>query len=134
MDQLLSPQWLTLALGGEFPGVRVTSVTRGPVVSWVSTNIRFHFECEGGVPDSLLADLCAKCNFSETGWPARRTGAVEAYFYRDLASRTDVLTPRGFYADVHPESGHGILITEDVAAPGATFLDALRPVPLDTPA
>ena len=34
-------------------------------------------------------------------------------------------TLRSHYADVHPETGHGI--TEDVVAQGATFLDSLSP-------
>jgi len=127
LDELLSPEWLSLALGGQFPGIEVTRVTRGPVVSRVSTNLRFRIECEGGIPGGLPPDLCAKCYFSEAGWPGRRTGIIEASFYRDLAARTGVRTLRTHYADVHPETGHGIFITEDVVAQGGTFLDALSP-------
>ena len=127
LDELLSPAWLSLALGAQFPGIKVTRVTPGPVVSRVSTNTRFRIECAGGVPDGLSPNLCAKSYFSEAGWQGRRTGSIEASFYRDLAPRTGVRTLRSRYADVHPESGHGIVITDDVVAQGATFLDATSP-------
>jgi hypothetical protein len=125
LDELLSAAWLSQALGQQFPGIEVTRVIRGPVVSRVSTNLRFRIECAGGVPSGLAGDLCAKCYFTDAGWPARGTGVIEASFYRDLAARTGVRTLRSRYADVHPETGHGIIITDDVAARGATFLDSL---------
>jgi hypothetical protein len=127
LDELLSPQWLSLALGREFPGITVTNVIRGPVISRVSMNLRFRIECAGGVPDGLSPDLCAKSYFNDKGWPGRRTGIIEASFYRDLAARTGVRTLRSRYADVHPETEHGIVITEDVVAQGGTFLDSLSP-------
>jgi hypothetical protein len=125
LDELLSPEWLSRALSARFPGTRVTSVTRGTVVSRVSTNICFHIE--GDIPDGLPADLCVKCYFSENGWSAHRTGHIEASFYRDLAPRAGVRTLSCYWSDVHPESGHGMVITEDVVVQGATFLDALSP-------
>jgi hypothetical protein len=127
LDELLSPAWLSLALGREFPGITVTGVARGPLVSRVSMNLRFRIECEGGIPDGLSPDLCAKCYFNDNGWPGRRTGIIEASFYRDLAPRTGVRTLRSRYADVHPDTGHGIIITEDVIAQGGTFLDGRSP-------
>lgn len=125
LDELLSPGWLSLALGRRFPGIEVTGVTRGPVVSRVSTNVRFRIECAGGVPAGLSPDLCAKSYFSEAGWSGRRTGIIEASFYRELAERTGVRTLRARYVGVHPETGHGIVITDDVEAAGGTFLDSL---------
>jgi aminoglycoside phosphotransferase (APT) family kinase protein len=127
LDELLSPEWLSRALGTKFPGIKVTGVTRGPVVSRVSTNSRFRIECEGGVPEGLVPDLCAKSYFSKVGWDGRRTGIIETAFYRDLAARTGVRTLRSHYADVHAETEHGVFITEDVVAQGATFLDSLSP-------
>jgi hypothetical protein len=122
--RLLSPEWLSAALAPRFPGVRVTKVTPGPVVSRVSTNIRFHIECEGGMPDGLSPDLCAKGYFSEAGWPGRATGVFEVSFYRELAASTGVRTLRSVYADIDPDTRHGVVITEDVVAQGGTFLDA----------
>jgi hypothetical protein len=120
----MSPGWLTAALGARFPGVRVTRVTPGPVVSRIATNARFRIECEGGVPSGLPSHLCAKGYFSPDGWGARHTSRFEVLFYRDLAARTGIRTLRSVYADIDPQTGHGVVITEDVAAHGATFLDA----------
>ncbi|MFB4298617.1 phosphotransferase [Actinomadura sp. NTSP31] len=123
LDDVLSPEWLTRALGARHPGIRVTKVTPGPVVSRISTNARFHIECEGGVPGGLSPDLCAKGYFSEAGWPARETGTFEVAFYRDLAGPTGVRTLRSVYAAIDPGTRHGVVITEDAVARGATFLD-----------
>lgn len=124
LDELMSPEWLSSALDSRFPGIRVTSVTPGPVVSRMSTNARFHIECEGGLPRGLSADLCGKGYFTERGWEARKTGRFEVAFYRDVARPSGVRTLASVYADIDPENGHGVVITEDVIAQGAVFLDA----------
>jgi hypothetical protein len=120
----MSPRWLSSALSARFPGVQITSVTPGPVVSRVSTNARFRIECAGRVPGGLPPNLCGKGYFSDEGWPARHAGVFEVSFYRDLAARTGIRTLRSVYADTDPETRHGVVITEDVVAAGATFLDA----------
>ena len=124
LEDVLSPDWLSSALDRRFPGIRVTGVTRGPIVSRVSTNVRFRIECEAGLPDGLSPNLCAKGYFSDVGWAARFTGVYEVSFYRDLAARSGVRTLRSLYADIDPETSHGVVITEDVVAQGAAFLDA----------
>ncbi len=125
LDEALSPEWLTAALGTRYPGIEVTSVTPGPVISRVATNARFHIECAGGVPDGLSADLCLKGYFSEFGWPYRHAGVPEAGFYRDLAEPLGLHTLRSVYAHLDPETMASAIITEDVVTEGATFLDAL---------
>ncbi|GAA2120808.1 phosphotransferase [Actinomadura napierensis] len=124
LDELLSPEWLTRALGARFPGVRISRVTPGPVVSRLSTNARFHIEGEGGLPPGLPSDLCGKGYFTDAGWPARASGVYEVSFYRHLAAKSGVRTLRSLYADISPETRHGVVITEDVVAQGGTFLDA----------
>jgi len=61
----LDPEWLTSALAPRFPGVRVVAVEPGPVISRLSTNARFAISCEGGLPDGLSPDLCAKGYFTD---------------------------------------------------------------------
>jgi phosphotransferase family enzyme len=124
LKDLLSPAWLTSALDSRFPGIQVTAVTPGPVISRVSTNARFRIECAGGVPEGLSPDLCAKGYFTDVGRAFRQVGEPEACFYRDLAASTGMRTLRSVYADVDPATRHGVVITEDVVAQGATFLDA----------
>jgi hypothetical protein len=72
----------------------------------------------------LSPNLCGKGYFSESGWSARKTGVFEVLFYRHLAAQSGVRTLRSLYADVDPETGHGVFLTEDVVAQGATFLDS----------
>jgi hypothetical protein len=127
LEQALDPAWLTTALGRRFPGVRVTRAVPGPVVERVSTNARFRIECEGTWPEGLPRDLCVKGYFSEYGHLSRRAGLPEALFYLELAGTAGVRTLQCAYADVDPDTQHGVVITHDVAAAGETFLDALSP-------
>jgi hypothetical protein len=127
LEVLLSPAWLNAALGLRFPGIEVVAVTPGPKVERVSTNQRFRIECAGGTPPGLAPTLCAKGYFAEHGHLYATAGEPEAFFYRDLAEATGVHTLRSVYADVHPDTHHGVVITEDVIEAGGTFLDALSP-------
>jgi hypothetical protein len=125
LEGALDPGWLTEALAPRFPGVQVTGVTPGPVINRVSTNARFRIICDGGVPDGLCPDLCAKGYFTESGWAFRMVAESEVRFYRELAQSVGVRTLRSVYAEFDPEVQHGVLLTEDVVAQGGEFLDAL---------
>ena len=130
LDVLLTPEWLNGALSLRFPGIEVNAVTRGPIVERVSTNVRFHIECDS-LPSGLSPDLCVKGYFSEQGRALGPAGEPEATFYRDLADATGVRTMRSVWADVHPQTRHGVVITEDVIAAGGEFFDALTPYSVD---
>jgi hypothetical protein len=119
LEQALSPAWLTAALRPRFPCIEITAVVPGPIVDRISTNARFVIEGANG----LSTALCVKGYFNEIGRTARYVGAPEAGFYRDLAAATGVRTLRSVYADIDPTTRHGVVITEDVVAQGATFLD-----------
>ncbi|OHV32116.1 MULTISPECIES: phosphotransferase family protein [Pseudofrankia] len=126
LERMLSPDWLTAALGHRFPGIEVTAVTPGPVISRVATNARFRITCaDGTAPAGLSADLCGKGYFTEAGRAFRQAGEPEACFYRDVAAAAGLRTLHAVYADFDPSTHYGVVITEDVVAEGATFLDAL---------
>jgi hypothetical protein len=127
LEQALSPQWLTTALQPRFPGIEIRAVVPGPIVDRISTNARFTIECAGGVPEDLSPALCVKGYFNEIGRTARYVGAPEAYFYRDIAATSGVRTLRSVYADIDPDTQHGVVITEDVVSQGGTFLDGNSP-------
>lgn len=134
LGEVLDPAWLSEALGRRFPGIAVASVQPGPVVSRVSTNAWFRIECQGTPPPGLPADLCVKgyfADWSDTAAASRAAGVPEVMFYRHLAAASGVRTLECFYAEVDPDSHHGVVITGDVAAQGATFLDALSPYTAD---
>src|SRR5437773_2212063 len=140
IEQLLTPEWLTDALATQFPGTRVTSVTRGPVVERVSTNARF--KIEGDLPPDLPPALCAKGYFGPVGKGSAHAGVPEASFYRDLSHAIGVRTLNSVWADVDPDStrdsqalvdaykriasrtpGEGWTIVHGDAHVGNTFLD-----------
>jgi hypothetical protein len=125
LDDVLSPGWLTAALGTRHPGIEVTAVSRGPEISRVATNARFRIECAGGLPAGLPADLCAKGYYSAAGQAFRHAGEPEACFYRDIAPMARMRTLRCLYADFDPRTRASVILSEDVVAQGAVFLDAL---------
>ena len=125
LEDVLSPGWLTAALGTRYPGIEVTAVSRGPAVSRVATNARFRIECKGGLPPGLPAELCAKGYYAEAGQVFRHAGEPEACFYRDVAAASGVRTLRCLYAGYDPRTRASVILSEDVVAQGATFLDAL---------
>ncbi len=134
LEGVLDPAWLSAALSLRFPGTTVSSVRPGPIVSRVSTNARFHVNYEDDVPRALPSELCVKGYFtdcSDTAAASRTAGLPEAMFYRHLAGASGVRTLECFWADVDSLSQHGVVITGDVAAQGATFLDALSPYTAD---
>ncbi len=131
LDEALSPEWLTAALGSRFHAVEVRAVTPGPVVSRISTNARFRIECTSPAPDGLPVDLCLKGYFGEHAEAARPAGVPEALFYRDLAAATGVRTLTSVYADVDAASSANVVITADVVAGGGRFLDPLGPYTVD---
>ncbi len=131
IEELFDLEWMSAALGLRFPGIEVTDIAIGPEISRLSTNARFTIQCAGGLPEGLSPNLCAKGYFTEQGRRVAFLGESEALFYKEVADSTGVRTLRCVYADVHPKSHHGVIITEDAVAAGATFLDALTEPSVD---
>ena len=127
LEEVLSPSWLSEALATKYPGIEVSRVHPGPVVSRITTNARFRIECEGGLPDGLYPNLCVKGYFNELGRAAMYAGVPEAFFYRDLSEESGIRTLRSVYAHVDAETSASIVLSEDVIAQGAVFLDSLSP-------
>jgi hypothetical protein len=127
LAELLTPQWLSSALQARYPGTVVTGLTAGPVATRISTNAFFEIETAGSPPGKPPSRLCAKGYFRDTGnWPYRTAGEAEGYFYRDLAEAVGVRTLPRVYADVDPDTKHGVVITADIVADGASFVDPLQ--------
>jgi aminoglycoside phosphotransferase (APT) family kinase protein len=116
----LDPAWLTGALG-----VEVTAAREVDRQETIASKVRF--EVSYGEPTDLPAALCVKGYFREDSRQWASLGAKEARFYTDLAPTLPVEVPRCVYTGVSPETGHGIVVMEDLVAAGATFLTALSP-------
>lgn len=132
LEELLTPEWLTAALAPRYPGIRVTAVEIGQVIRRVSIVAFFQIECEGGVPEGLSTNLVAKGYFGEHLRQVRYVGEAEAFFYREIVEPAGLRSMRCVYADIDPESRHGVVITEDAGVAGGTFLSALSEYRPDT--
>jgi aminoglycoside phosphotransferase (APT) family kinase protein len=121
---VLSPEWLSGPLGAP---VRTVDVVER--LETVATKVRFRVEYEHGARDAngLVAAFCVKAYFN----PAMRTrvaaGEPEARFYTELAPTLPIRVPPCVYAAIDPETGHALVLMEDLVAQGATFLTALSP-------
>lgn len=131
LDEALSREWLTHALGTRFPGVTVAGVERGPVISRVATNARFRVKYEGQPPAGLSSALCVKGYFSDAGYEFRHAGEPEACFYRDILGMAGIRTLRSLYSEVDPSTRASVVISEDEIARGSEFLDASSPYTVD---
>jgi aminoglycoside phosphotransferase (APT) family kinase protein len=125
LDQatVLSPEWLSHTLGA-----RVTSVTVTETLRTIATKVRFCVEYDGPHGD-LPEALCVKGYFDEH--ERASLGQLEARFYRELAPLLGLRVPRCIHAGIDPDTGHGLVLMNDLVAAGATFLTALSPYSVD---
>jgi hypothetical protein len=120
---VLSPEWLTATLRADHPGVSVAGTEVTERLETVATKVRFRVEYAAGA-DGLPPALCAKGYFNPATHAQARAGQVEAVFYRELAPTLDsVRTPACLHAGIDDETGHGLIVMEDLVEAGATFLD-----------
>ncbi|SHN45277.1 phosphotransferase family protein [Cryptosporangium aurantiacum] len=111
---VLSPTWLTSVLGETVADVVVTQR-----LETVATKTRFTVTyASGGV-----AAFCAKGYFNPT--LRRAPTRTEADFYSLLAEKLPVRTPPCVHSAVDPDTGHALILMEDLVAAGAQFLDPL---------
>lgn len=118
--------WLTRALSMRYPGVVVIRATPTEVIHGAATKLRLELEYnEAGKSHGLPSVLWAKSGWEPHSEWLTSTSAIdarEARFYRDFADITRFRSPRCHYAD-WDESGHGIVLLEDLIQRGVTFGD-----------
>lgn len=123
----VTPAWLSAALSDRFPGTEVTSVRTDAINRGTSTSGRLIVEYSGA--SALPQTLYIKGGFDETMrrrvWVAL---AVEARFYSEIAPTLAARVPKAFFAGIDDDERQGIVILEDLAARGATFGHAIRPL------
>ncbi|MBT3313824.1 MAG: hypothetical protein HN390_04345 [Anaerolineae bacterium] len=66
-------------------------------------------------PKSIIAKLSSKEPRVRAMMQKSRNYEKEVRFYLELASKTNLSTPKCFYGDIDPESGYCILLLEDLA-------------------
>lgn len=119
---VLAPEWLTAMLQLRHPGVEVTATEVTEHLETVATKVRFHLTYAGD-PQGAPQDMCAKGYFNEANHGMVAGTITEALFYLDVQSSLPVRTPPCVHAARDPETGHGLIVMEDLKVAGATFLD-----------
>jgi hypothetical protein len=125
-DEILTPEWLSWALGTPFASVEVVEVIRK-----IATKVRFRaIPVDGSVAPRTL---CLKGLFIEvpTGRAMPSTASqAETLFYRDVVGSLCLRSPPCDYAKVDPATGNGIILMHDMVAAGGRFLEAMSPYSL----
>lgn len=122
LDEVLSPEWLSRALGTPVKAVDVVET-----IKTVATKVRFRVDFEA--EHSNGTSYCVKGLFDGAAPAAglARMSRAEATFYRDLQASVGVNTPTCRYTGIDDETGHGVIVMDDVVTDGGRFLTALEP-------
>ena len=130
LDTVLSPAWLDAVLGERHPGVRVASTAVTEQLVTIASKVRFAVSYDAnpaGAPDAL----CVKGYFGPDSTGFVTLGQMEARFYAEVAPRLPVNVPPCVHTGIDLDTGHGIIVMEDLVAGGSTFLTALSPYTVD---
>ena len=119
----LTTDWLNDALGdaGTFENTRIASVdvkilggTKGASGQLARLSMRYTGN-EVNAPPTLIAKCAAFERESREIYHAFGFYEREVRFYQELANQTQLRVPRCHYVDFNPDTGHFILLLEDLA-------------------
>jgi aminoglycoside phosphotransferase (APT) family kinase protein len=130
LDAVLEPGWLSSALTPRYPGVRVTATSVVEELTTIASKVRFRVDYAGARGRAPGA-LCVKGYFAPQSAQFASLGQTEARFYSEVAPWLPVRVPPCLHTGIDPQSGHGLIIMEDLVAAGCTFLTALSPYSVD---
>lgn len=107
----IDPQWLSSALGARVDEVTSEQIAQDSGFSSLLYRLRLRGD---GVPATLIAKLPAR---SEARGAMEIMGGYrrEVTFYRDVAGRAPMATPRAYVADVDEGGVEFVLLLEDLA-------------------
>lgn len=122
-------RWLTAALSRRYPGVEVVESRVQDVMLGTSTKIRVALQYNAtGREKNLPPTLIVKGGFQEHSPLFGFMYRCEMQCYRDLLPIMDLNAPHCFFTGEDPASHQSIVIMEDLAARGVTFLRAQTPL------
>jgi aminoglycoside phosphotransferase (APT) family kinase protein len=125
---LLDPVWLARALDDIGEGDRILAVEQVDTSRTLARKVRFRVTVEDAEGGRRTRAYCVKAHFEDDG-PG--TMAPEAHFYRELAPRVGIRTPRAYYTGLD-DDGRALVIMDDVVGNGGRFLGAHEPYSLET--
>lgn len=114
----ITPAWLNTVLAGALGGARVVAVKTARVGTGHvgdSFRIALDFDRPTNAPASLVAKLPSADPASRATAAAMRTYEVEVGFYREMATRLPIRTPRCYHVAYEPASDEFVLLLEDLA-------------------
>ncbi|MGE0384497.1 MAG: phosphotransferase [Gammaproteobacteria bacterium] len=123
LDEITAP-WLTAALRIWHPGVTVEAVGIEQVLHGTATKAKLALQYDpAGRAAGLPAVLWIKAGFEAHFVLMGPIGIyrTEGRFYRDIRRQVPVTAPEPFYAQFDHETGQGIVLLEDLGAPGVRF-------------
>jgi Ecdysteroid kinase-like family len=118
--ELINPDWLTLALrqSGHLPHGTVTGAEHKIIgTGKMGDNARFNLTYDGDydAPATLIAKLPASDETARSMAGALGAYYTEVMFYRHLAPRTAMCTPKIYVNEVNPEGTEFVILMEDLA-------------------
>jgi hypothetical protein len=131
----VTADWVGAALQPRYPGVVVSHVDKGSPIHGTGTNLAVLLSYERQPvrgprpPTRMWLKSCYEPHFASMA--SSRIFEMEPTFYRDLAPRLPICTPACHYAGADPATGQGAVLLQDLAADGAEFGDATRPITPD---
>jgi aminoglycoside/choline kinase family phosphotransferase len=123
LARALSPEWLSAALGGRVTDVRVVETLKT-----MATKVRFEVGLDG-----QKRGYCIKGFFGDGTLSAGEAvnGQAEARYYLEFAPDSAVNAPNCRYAGIDADTGHGVILMDDIVVAGGAFLTALQPYSID---
>lgn len=110
---VLTPAFLSQALGAPVVSIEVTAVGTGQVAS--SMRVALTYAVGGTGPATVVAKLPSDDPTSRATSAALRSYLIETSFYRDLAPTLGVRSPHCFHVSHDPVSDAFVLLLEDMA-------------------
>jgi aminoglycoside phosphotransferase (APT) family kinase protein len=136
LDEVLSVDWLTRALGIGERGAVIMAVEEVDRVETTASKVRIRVVTQDADGRMGAESLLVKGNFNPDVeyWSSSQanrarffgTAAHEARFYRDLAPFVPVTVPYSPYAGVDETTNHGVVLLEDLIVAGAVFPSPLE--------
>jgi len=126
----VTAEWLTRALAGRFPGVRIDALTRVRLITGTATKACFRLDY-GARPDRAPEAVWVKGGFDVVGARQGAAFANEVNFYRDVAPKMSVNRPDCYSGIIDPATNNGVIVLEDLLRRGASFGHAAAPLSLD---
>jgi hypothetical protein len=111
LDDVLSPAWLTDALGPDGNPGEATEVTVVEQLQTVATKVRFEVVFADGDGERATRKYCVKGYFALDD-STRGAGHPESLFYEDMAGTLGISVPRCPYVGIDASTSHAMIIME----------------------